>query len=188
MGITRKIAHNGMKGRKRVTLLLVLVLAFTFLFIVSIITLETSINETKQNQRIELYGEWKAALMEADEKQVGKLSEKKSVDKFAVSTLVGDATDCGTVGTISEDLMELGNLKLQAGTLPKADNEILLEANVADALGVDEPVGETITVNIVKPLVNLDKESFLKDKTQSTYRYQFYNHETVEDMDLNLRT
>lgn len=64
--ITRKIARNGMRGRKKVSALLVLVLTCTFLFITAAILLETSMKETKLRQREQLYGTWQAAYFGAD--------------------------------------------------------------------------------------------------------------------------
>ena len=64
--ITKKIAKNGMKGRKRATILLSAVLSLTFLFIVIATTLQTSITKTKEDKRLLTYGNFEAAYMSDD--------------------------------------------------------------------------------------------------------------------------
>ena len=63
--ITREIAKNGLKGRKRISLLLILVLSCTFLFLVAALLLESSMSQTKRSQRQKLYGKWGAAYLGA---------------------------------------------------------------------------------------------------------------------------
>lgn len=160
--ITRKIARNGMRGRKKTTGLLVLVLAFTFLFIMVAILLETSMAETKKQQRRQLYGEWHAAYMEASPEICEQLAGEPEVSRVAKIQILGEDKTAGTVGTVNQELVELGNLKLIQGRLPQAKNEVLLEASAADRLGLENPVGETVRLKIRKPLVAEDIKEYLQ--------------------------
>lgn len=151
--VTKRLARNGMRGRKKTTVLLVLVLTFTFLFIVAAILLETSMTETKKQQRQQLYGRWHAAYMEASPEVCEQLAGEEKVSRMAKTKLLGEDAAAGMVGTINQEIMETGNLTLVQGRLPEAENEILLEASAADRLGLDDPVGKSIGLTIHRPLI-----------------------------------
>lgn len=170
--ITRTIAKNGMKGRKKVSALLILVLSFTFLFIVAAILLETSMSETKQDQRCRLYGAWQAAYLGATPKVQEKLLKEPELSAVGVSEILGKDAQAGTVGSFQEELAEIGNLKLQQGSFPQADNEVLIEANVADALGLEEPVGANITLTIRNSLIKESMAEFLSREGEKLYETQ----------------
>ena len=89
--VTKRLARNGMRGRKKTTVLLVLVLTFTFLFIVAAILLETSMTETKKQQRQQLYGRWHAAYMEASPEVCEQLVGEEKVSRMAKIRLLGEA-------------------------------------------------------------------------------------------------
>lgn len=120
--VTKRLARNGMRGRKKTTALLVLVLTFTFLFIVAAILLETSMTETKKQQRQQLYGKWHAAYMEASPEVCEQLAGEKEVSRMAKTRLLGEDETAGMVGTINQELMETGSLTLVQGRLPETGN------------------------------------------------------------------
>ena len=150
--ITREIAVNGLKGRRRMFLLLVLVLAFTFLFLVAALLLESSMTQTRQSQRQKLYGTWHAAYLGADADTSGRLLEEPAVTAAAISEILGKDIWAGTVGSFQPALAEIGNLHMVQGRYPEASNEVLIESHVADALGLKEPVGSALNLTICNSL------------------------------------
>lgn len=196
--ITRRIAKNGMKGRKKTTILLVFVLSFTFLFLVAAMLLETSMSETKRHQREQLYGSWQAAYLEADEETKDELLQEDVISKAAVSEILGTDDTVGTIGTASDALFEIGNLVLQEGNLPVEPNEIVIEASVADALGLEQPVGEEIAINIKNSLVAEDMGTYLSAQYEAAYsnggdggtylRRQLAEKEKIGNLLLNLNS
>ncbi len=200
--VTRKIAKNGMKGRKLESLLLVLVLLFTFLFIVAAILLETSMSETKQAQRCRLYGSWHAAYLGADPETRGRLLDEPEVTGSAVSGILGKDDRAGTVGSIQENLIEMGNLTFQEGRMPQGADEVLIESNIADALGLEEPVGEEITLTIRNTLVQESMEEYISETDEELAvsraydpmfsggyaRRQLFEQENVGDAVLSLES
>lgn len=187
-----------MKGRKKTTILLVLVLSFTFLFLVASMLLETSMSETKKHQRESLYGSWQAAYLEAEEGTKEALLQEDVISKAAVSEILGKDEEAGTIGTASENFMEIGNLVLQEGRLPEEKNEILIEASVAEGLGLENPVGEEITLTIKNPLVAEDMGTYLSAQSEAfdsedwyaaTYsRRQLAEKEKIGNLLLNLNS
>lgn len=187
--ITRKIARNGMRGRKKVTLLLTLVLIFTFLFITAAVLLETSMQKTRLDQREQLYGTWHAAYLDADGAQKQKFLAEGDITEAAVTELIGKDKKLGTVGTISEDLVRMGNLALTQGRLPENEQEIVLEENVADSLSLDSPVGGKIKLNMESILVSEDQMAYLTgqyenssaENPMSAFRRQLSDYEQASD-------
>lgn len=190
-----------MRGRKKTTLLLVLVLAFTFLFIVAAILLETSMTETKKRQRQQLYGNWHAAYMEASPEICEQLSDEPEVSRVAETRILGVDGVAGTVGTVTQDFLDVGNLKLTDGRLPEAENEILVEASAADSLGISSPVGETVKLSIVNPLISENVDTYrqmqgnglkaggqIDEEAERTFWRKLFEREKIGDLTLTLNS
>ena len=197
--ITREIAKNGLKGRKRISLLLILVLSCTFLFLVAALLLESSMSQTKRSQRQKLYGKWGAAYLGADAETSALLQAEPIVSDAAVSEILGSDSRAGTVGSFQPALAELGELHLVQGKYPVAPNEVLLESHVANALGLEEPIGTTLNLTIRNSPVRENLEQYLYDKVQeyrdkwdyymeSYSRRQVLDKEYVEDATLTLES
>lgn len=195
--VTRKLARNGMRGRKKTTTLLVLVLTFTFLFIVSAILLETSMTKTKQQQRQQLYGGWHTAYMEASPEICEQLAEEPEVSRMVKTKLLGENPVAGMVGTINQDFVDMGNLTLVQGRLPEAEDEILLEDSVVDRLGIDEPLGENMELEIQRPLVVEDLMASFSQEVEdagadsdkmSGFRRILNDKEIIGRLELNLKS
>ena len=163
--ITKKIAKNGMKGRKRATILLSAVLSLTFLFIVIATTLQTSITKTKEDKRLLTYGNFEAAYMSDDGHAYATLSKEDSLS-LAISRNVASSDNCGVVGTINDDIKKISNFSFLQGTYPANDDEILIESNIATSLGLDNAVGNTITVQMYTPILDISADDYLNDMTK----------------------
>ncbi|MBO5069271.1 MAG: hypothetical protein J6C37_02765, partial [Roseburia sp.] len=193
--ITRKIARNGMRGRKKVSVLLILVLTFTFIFITTAVLLETSMTQTRIRQREKLYGTWQAAYLRVDESEKEAFLSEPDVTEAVVSCLVGKDSEHGTVSVISREMVDMGNITLTQGRLPEHPQEIVLEESVANELGITTLSGDKVTLNLERTLVSEDKQSYLYntaseliqlgsegDYTQiSTYRRQYTQTQRISD-------
>ncbi|WP_236909373.1 hypothetical protein, partial [Clostridium sp. Cult3] len=83
----RDIANRGLKGRKKDTFLLKLVITLAFIFIVASTIFQASIDKTKQEQRLDLYGEWHAAYLNSDEETLERLRKESEIDKTGISLI-----------------------------------------------------------------------------------------------------
>lgn len=167
--ITRKIAKNGMRGRKKVSLLLTLVLTFTFIFITTAVLLETSMKETRIHQREQLYGTWHAAYLGVGEEEQTAFLAEPDVTETVTSELLGKDKSLGTVGTISQSMVDMGNLVITQGRLPESPGEIVIEESVADALGITKLSENTLTLNLETILVSEDKQAYMMEQAQNLY-------------------
>lgn len=178
------------------SILLILVLSFTFLFLVAALLLESSMSQTKQSQRQKLYGKWNAAYLGADAETSALLQEEPMVSAAAVSEILGTDSRAGTVGSFQAALAELGELHLVQGKFPEAPNEVLIESYVADALGLEEPIGAALSLSICNSLVQESLDQYMDEKLQGEWdqsfqpytRRQVLDKEYVEEAALTLES
>ncbi len=144
----KDIAKEGLKGRRKDTLLLKLVITLAFIFIVSSTIFEGSIIKTKEEQRLDLYGQWHAAYLKGDEETLKGLESEEDIDRLGVSLIIGESEDCGVVGTFNEDLIDMGRFTLYKGRYPESPDEIMLELNQMSLMNLDLEVGQKIQLAI----------------------------------------
>jgi ABC-type antimicrobial peptide transport system permease subunit len=158
----RKIAKSGMKGRMKDSWLLKLVVSLSFAFITAALVFQASMEQTGINQKKELYGSWQAAYLGGNEDTLNHLKEDKEVKDITYSTNLGTASKLGIVGTISQELKEVGNFTLYKGEFPKADNEIAVELNQLSNAGMELEVGQKLLVDFVTTIVdvNIDQQAY----------------------------
>ena len=145
----RSIAINGMKGRKKDSLILRLVIILSFTFIVSSLIFQASFEQTRIGQRKELYGSWQAAYLGGYSDTYESLSKEEAVKTITHTQLLGKSDKLGMVGTLSPELLNMGNYTLYTGDFPQTEDEIAVELNQLTEAGLEIKVGQKITVDIV---------------------------------------
>lgn len=146
--ITRKLAQQGMKGRKRDTFLLRTVITLSFVFITLATIFISSIKHTENYQKEQLYATWQTSILGATQGEIDYVKSHFNDDEYSVSELLGTYDGVGTVGTIDDNLIGMGSFKLLEGSFPTSRNDILIESNQLGALGASVGVGDTITVEV----------------------------------------
>lgn len=134
-----KIALQGMKGRKKDSLLLCTILILSILFVMSTITIFSSAQYTKQDERLKTFGSWRS--LSAHKTQSHENSEP------SILTL-GSHELLGAVGTASESFMSENNTLLKEGRWPATEDEIVLEHSALASLSNTFKVGDTIELPI----------------------------------------
>ncbi len=167
--ITRKLAQQGMKGRKRDTLLLRTVITLSFVFITLATIFISSIKHTENYQKEQLYATWQTSILGATQGEIDYVKSHFNDDEYAVSELLGTYDGVGTVGTIDDNLIGMGSFKLLEGDFPKSRNDILIESNQLGALGASVDVGDTITVEVKYQVgsISEDEKQTFKAKIKS---------------------
>ena len=160
----RKIAISGMKGRKKDTFLLSFVVLLSFLFIVTATILYSSSEETKNIQRTNTFGTWHGSYLNGNDELGEELLKIKEVQSLGKSRIVGKSKTLGNLGTFNQELFDMGHFQLHEGSFPEKDNEIALELNQLSYFSGDVKVGDTIPVEVVVPLYELDMESVVEDQ------------------------
>lgn len=153
----RKLVLSGMKGRRKDTFLLSFVVALSFIFIITSTIFHSSSENTKIEERTAMFGSWDAGYLLGNEEIVEKLRDKVEIESLGLSSLLGNSNTFGLVGTVNEELLELGNFSMYEGRMPEKDNEISLELSRLSYFPTDIEVGDTIPVEVVIPLYERDE-------------------------------
>ncbi len=167
----REIARNGMKGRKKDSLLLKLVVSLSFAFITAGLIFQASMEATKTEQKKQLYGSWQAAYLDGDEDTYQKLKKDKEVRELTFTSEIGKTTKLGTVGTMGKEFLQMGGFSLYKGELPKAENEIAVELNQLSSAGLELEVGQKLLLDIA--VVTIDEN--INEEINQNLQTEYYN-------------
>lgn len=148
------LAVEKLRRRRRRTLLLFLVLTLSFGFILLSLSLERSMSYSNQEFRFDHYGEWYLAIpngMESDSRWLAGQDWAKQVGRM--ETLGQVQTSGGEIGlgTLDQDMIQVGRLTLEDGRWPQAENEIVMEADALLEMGYSASAGQTIQLTIKLP-------------------------------------
>jgi len=146
--------NHAAKGRYRGSnkgLAAILFLIF-FLGLSSIIYTD-SYEKTLEEQRKLSYGAWHFAVYDTDVTTYQSLASHAMVESAGQMEIGGLATDgnggvLGGVGYCDDALMDIGNMKLLDGRLPRSSNEIAVEASRLNLMGISYELGQQIPIVI----------------------------------------
>lgn len=158
----KEIAKRGLRGRKKDTLLISLVITLSFIFIITSTIFKSTTEKTKLEQGLDLYGEYHASYLEADEQIIGALEKEEAIDKIGKSLIVGQSEKAGVVGSFDKELLEMGRFTLYKGDYPTEDDEIMLEINQMSKMGLDLEVGQQVKVSIEIPNTEGSLKEYIK--------------------------
>ena len=133
------IAWRGLRGQKRMMLLMVAVLLVSFLFLTLSSVVCSSVRDFQQKQREALYGRHQLLYVGTSD---FAQSIEAQFDGVEISRIAGKIDGKKTIGSISESYQQVANLTLLAGRLPQGENEILL----VDPGHWDQQVGDRLQV------------------------------------------
>ncbi len=179
----KNIARNGLKGRRKDTILIKIVIILAFVFIVTSTIFQSSIDKTKAEQQFDLYGKWHAAYLGGNQEILEKLKKEPEVDIIGASLIIGESDSCGVVGTFNQDLADMGRFSLYKGRFPEAPDEIMLELNQMSNMNLDLEVGQKINVNIPITTIDRDVGPYIMELNKEYYEQGIYpnylqHHET----------
>lgn len=139
------------RHRKRNRLLLS-VFTFALLVLLLFSFLVTSRAATTQEQRKESYGSWHLCFTSPSEGLIRKIENHIAVKYTGAMNTIGEGfsngVPVGTVGTIDENMIEIGRLKLLAGSWPTAEKEIAVEEAYLLKMGLSLDLGQTLLLEI----------------------------------------
>ena len=111
-----KIAIQGIKGQRSMSVLMVTVLILSFLFLTLTSAVTTSVDHTQQLERERMYGRHQMLYYGSEE----TAQELQGAFPGAQASLTVGTTQSGqNVATISGSFQQLANLTLSEGTLPR---------------------------------------------------------------------
>lgn len=163
-----RLAAQGLKRKRKSSLLLFAVLCLSFAFAVVSLSVTSSMEATNQNFRLETYGLWERAIVNGLPGDESFLQGQPWLDGLGVSRHGGELMgpqNSVRFGTVDEGFIALGNLGLQDGRWPETENEIALEANALSTLGYDYELGQEITVKTRLPVLYAPEDAVIVEHT-----------------------
>lgn len=156
-----KLAVQGMKKRKRNSLLLFGVLVIAFSFAIVGLSLVESMNVSNREYRYDNYGTWHTAVFQGKEEDASVYAQEKDMET-GILTCCGSLSTGAGIGTADSKLIEMGRIGLQQGHFPKETGEAAMEANVLSRLGYSYELGQDITLQV---LMETEEEEGLPEET-----------------------
>ena len=147
------LAWAGLKSRKHSTALLLsaIILSVVFLTVMGLINSSSLYTIDVQNK--DLYGEQKAIAWDLPPQEKDLLNSSSIWDKIGKMTVYGSVVTASDsfqgIGTMDEQAIEMGHIRLAEGRWPQAADEILLEKGAYKYTG-NQPysVGDSITLEV----------------------------------------
>ena len=141
------LALQGSRRKIRSSRLIFAVLAISFAFFIITLSVDSSISESSGENALNTYGEWYGAILEGLPEDEQYLSEQAWADRIGTSVNYGEANGFG-FGVIDDTFKDIGRLDLKEGRMPRALDEIAVEANVLAELGYRIGTDQEIVINV----------------------------------------
>lgn len=137
------LAIQGMRRRKRQSMLIFFVLLISFAFAIMLLSYSSSISSTNSQLRLDTYGSWYGAITDGVNSDLEYLESTEwvedigtSVNYDIASVIIGDnIMGSLRLGTVDDSMLDMG-ITLESGRLPKASNEIAIESTELTELGL----------------------------------------------------
>lgn len=152
------LAIQGMRRKKRQSLLIFFVLLISFAFAIMLLSYSSSISSTNSQLYTDTFGTWYAAFTSEDEAADREYLESNDwLDSVGVSVNYGIVSECDEnylyfgikgadslgIGTVDESLIDMG-IQMSSGRMPKKSDEIAVESAVLSNLGLGSSLGQKV--------------------------------------------
>lgn len=147
------LVFEGVRRKKRSSLLIFFVLWVSFGFAVMSVSLVGSMSRTNREYTLDMYGEWLLAIpagLEEDEAWL-RAPEQNWVEQLGITRSYGQiqtTLDTFGFGTMDEEFIQLGRITLEDGRWPQSESEIVMEGSLLNALGCDYTLGQQISLPV----------------------------------------
>ncbi len=134
------------------------ILFLVFLFGVFSVIYTDSNNISQEQQRKLAYGSWHIAAYNTDSETRQLMQSHATVQAAGCMEIYGNVTETakgnkeslGYIGFADQNALDIGNITLLDGRFPNTQDEIAVEAFSLHRLGLDNTLGQQITVTIIR--------------------------------------
>lgn len=185
--------HNIKKERHLYKYMLIaMILSFFLTSFLSIMF--SSYEQIAYEERANQYGKWSVAIDNKTREEVSVDVDCEIGKIYYISNVYDNGRMLGTLGSMDELGIELVNTQIIKGRIPKNNQEIMIEQDICDYLGVSNQLNQTITINMIQNNQNVKKAMKLVGITEnmsSTYPIEipsFITCDVSDDFTLLLRS
>lgn len=151
--VIKKVANRSFHSNKKRNILAVIAIALTTFLLTAVLTIGFGAKNTMQYSEARLLGSQADALVQGmTEEQAEQLKENTMFGKAGIQIGIAFLENTKQLNVeldyADETLMEVCFMTPSIGTIPKAENEVLVSANVLEDLGIPKKAGETLPVDL----------------------------------------
>lgn len=149
MSMVARIALSNMKYHKSKNILTGIAIFLTTLLLFLVPTMGMDLINSQKAAVGALYPTWHALFRNVPEDTVTKLTSHHLVERWGLRSDVGYiATDDAKITMMYMDVqaVEMYKLELLEGSLPEAENEIVVSRGILEALSLSGEIGDTVTI------------------------------------------
>ena len=151
--VIKKVANSSFHSNKKRNILAVIAIALTTFLLTAVLTIGFGAKNTMQYSEARLLGSQADALVQGmTEEQAEQLKENTMFEKAGIQIGIAFLENTKQLNVeldyADETLMEVCFMTPSIGTIPKAENEVLVSANVLEDLGIPKKAGETLPVDL----------------------------------------
>lgn len=142
---------------------IIMVLWISISFAIMSQALITSLQQTNQKQRENLYGEWSYRVT-GDRNDFDKTAQRlKEVDYYGTMGILGRIQGVYGLGTLDENMKTAGRLLLTDGKWPEGESEIVLTEDSLKSLGYEDKLGQELVLSV--EMTSVEGETITVDRT-----------------------
>ena len=151
--VIKKVANRNFHSNKKRNILAVIAIALTTFLLTAVLTIGFGAKNTMQYSEARLLGSQADALVQGMTKeQAEQLKENAMFEKAGIQIGIAFLENTKQLNVeldyADETLMEVCFMTPNIGTIPKAENEVLVSANVLENLGIPKEAGEMLPVDL----------------------------------------
>lgn len=151
--VIKKVANRNLHSNKKRNILAVIAIALTTFLLTAVLTIGFGAKNTMQYSEARLLGTQAHALVQGmTKKQAEQLRENSMFEKVGTQIALAFLENTKQLNVemdyVDETLIEVRFMTPSIGTVPKAENEVLVSSNVLEDLGIPKKAGETLPVDL----------------------------------------
>lgn len=151
--VIKKVANRSFHSNKKRNILAVIAIALTTFLLTAVLTIGFGAKNTMQYSEARLLGTQAHALVQGmTEEQAEQLRENGMFEKVGTQIALAFLENTKQLNVemdyVDETLIEVCFMTPSIGTIPKAENEVLVSSNVLEDLGIPKKAGETLPVDL----------------------------------------
>lgn len=151
--VIKKVANRSFHSNKKRNILAIIAIALTTFLLTAVLTIGFGAKNTMQYSEARLLGSQADALVQGMTKeQAEQLKENAMFEKAGIQIGIAFLENTKQLNVemdyVDETLIEVRFMTPSIGTIPKAENEVLVSANVLEDMGIPKKAGETLPVDL----------------------------------------
>lgn len=143
---------KGLFRRWKMVLRVMAVMILTFFFVTGMLLFQENMNRWQTASAKKHFGDWFVIYRANKPEEKDVIKYHPYLERACMAETVGSVSDLSgasdiMIGTMSDDFITMGNIRLEQGHMPQKDDEVVIDRNSLLMLGQGSEPGMTITIN-----------------------------------------